>query len=147
MAAMKASASSSTLSEKTQGSWRPGPGTIYPLLKTMSREGLIEPLEGGGRDDSVAYSVTARGKVELDAMQREMVQRRSEGQAMMGLVGELFPPSHYTTFFTSHFRGQLELFADKVVQLPKPEEDLVLREVELILERQLAWIKQRLDQK
>jgi DNA-binding PadR family transcriptional regulator len=135
------------INEKTQGAWRPGPGTIYPLLKTMSKEGLIKPLGQGGREDSVAYSITAKGKGALDDMQREMVRRGSEGQAMMGLVGELFPPAHYTSFFTSHYRAEHALFAEKVVMLSRPERDLVLKEVELILERQLAWIKHQLQQK
>ena len=135
------------INERTNGAWRPGPGTVYPLLKTLSREGLIKPLHGGGREDSVAYSVTARGRSELDEMQREMVRHGSEGQAMMGLVGEIFPPAHYLTVFTSLFRGELELFADKVVQLPKAERDLVLKDVELVLERQLVWIRHQLEQK
>lgn len=135
------------INERTQGAWRPGPGTIYPLLKTMSRDDLIKPLDTGGREDSVAYSVTPKGKGELDEMQREMVRRGSEGQTMMGLVGELFPPAHFTTFFKSHFGGELELFAEKAAQLPKAERELVLKEVQLILERHLVWIKHQLEQK
>jgi DNA-binding PadR family transcriptional regulator len=133
--------------ERTQGSWRPGPGTVYPMLKTMAREGLIKALDRGGREDSVAYSVTAKGRSELDDMQREMVRRGSEGQAMMGLVGELFPPAHFTTFFKSHFGKELELFAEKAIQLPKDEQELLLKEVELVLERHLAWIRNQLAQK
>lgn len=135
------------INEKTKGAWRPGPGTIYPLLKIMAHQGLIKALEKGGREDSVAYSVTPKGKGELEEMQLEMTRRGSEGQAMMGLVGELFPPGHYVAFFTSHYRAEHELFADKVMELAQPERDSALREVEIILERQLAWIRLQLAQK
>lgn len=135
------------IDEKTEGTWRPGPGTIYPLLKSMSREGLIASLDHGGRQDSVAYSVTEKGKQELSDMQRRMLERGTEGQALMGLVGELFPPSHYAQFFIKHYKGEHKLFAEKVLELPPEERDATLKEVQSVLEKQLEWIRLQLPHK
>lgn len=134
------------INERTRGAWRPGPGTIYPMLKTMKREGLIRPLDAGGREDSVAYSITEKGKKELEGMQQAWLQRGTEGHAMIGLVGELFPPQHYVSFYTGHFPVELELFAQKVVQLPEPEREEALRQVEQVLQRQLDWIREQREQ-
>lgn len=42
------------------GGWRPSPGSIYPLLDEMTRDGLIQK-----RDDG-RYEITERGRGESD---------------------------------------------------------------------------------
>ena len=41
--------------ERSEGSWRPSPGLIYPLLGRLSRDGLIEEGEGG------KFNITSAG--------------------------------------------------------------------------------------
>lgn len=48
----------SALEERTEGAWRPSPGTIYPALAQLTDEGLIEPVEEGGK----VYRLTAAGR-------------------------------------------------------------------------------------
>jgi DNA-binding PadR family transcriptional regulator len=43
----------------SQGHWRPSPGSIYPLLESMSKEGTIKKLEDG------RYELTSTGKEEV----------------------------------------------------------------------------------
>jgi DNA-binding PadR family transcriptional regulator len=43
-----------------QGWWRPSPGSIYPLLKRMSDEGII------GRSSDDKYTLTEKGREELE---------------------------------------------------------------------------------
>jgi PadR family transcriptional regulator, regulatory protein PadR len=49
--------------EKRKGS-KPSPGTIYPVLKSLSEKGLIEEIDEGGREKR--YRITKAGKKELD---------------------------------------------------------------------------------
>lgn len=42
----------------TMGWWRPSPGSIYPLLEELSREGLVRRREDG------RYELTERGRQE-----------------------------------------------------------------------------------
>ncbi len=49
--------------EMTFGFWRPSPGSIYPLLKRMVAEGLLEAVEVDGRQ---AYRLTEKGRRELE---------------------------------------------------------------------------------
>ncbi len=43
----------------SQGWWRPSPGSVYPLLDTMTKEGSIKKREDG------KYEVTEQGKEEM----------------------------------------------------------------------------------
>jgi DNA-binding PadR family transcriptional regulator len=49
--------------EKRKGA-RPSPGTIYPVLKTLGKFGLIEEIKDSGKEKK--YRITAEGKKELD---------------------------------------------------------------------------------
>ena len=44
----------------TQGWWRPSPGSVYPLLDELQKDGNIKKLEDG------KYEITERGKQELE---------------------------------------------------------------------------------
>jgi DNA-binding PadR family transcriptional regulator len=43
----------------SQGWWRPSPGSVYPLLETMTKEGLLNKGEDG------RYELTEKGKEEV----------------------------------------------------------------------------------
>ena len=43
----------------SQGWWRPSPGSVYPLLDTMTKEGSIKKREDG------KYELTEQGKEEM----------------------------------------------------------------------------------
>jgi DNA-binding PadR family transcriptional regulator len=44
----------------TRGWWRPSPGSVYPLLETLTKEGLLLKKEEDGR-----YELTEKGKSEV----------------------------------------------------------------------------------
>lgn len=37
------------LADRSDGSWRPSPGSVYPVLKALSAEGLVHPEQEAGR--------------------------------------------------------------------------------------------------
>jgi DNA-binding PadR family transcriptional regulator len=45
----------------TQGWWRPSPGSVYPLLEELQKEGSINKREDG------RYELTSKGKQELES--------------------------------------------------------------------------------
>ena len=44
----------------SQGWWRPSPGSVYPLLEELQKDGCIRKLEDG------KYEITQRGKEEFE---------------------------------------------------------------------------------
>ena len=49
--------------QKRRGS-RPSPGTVYPVLKSLSGNGFIEEIKAGGKMKK--YRLTRKGKKELE---------------------------------------------------------------------------------
>ncbi|MEU8814006.1 PadR family transcriptional regulator [Actinoplanes sp. NPDC048796] len=52
------------LDSRTNGIWRPSPGSVYPTLQLLEDEGLIEAEANGGRK---SYHLTADGRPEAEA--------------------------------------------------------------------------------
>lgn len=54
----------SELSERTDGMWRPSPGSIYPTLNQLEDQDLVRADE---RDGKKVYSLTEEGRAEVEA--------------------------------------------------------------------------------
>ncbi len=49
----------SEIEERSGGTWKPSPGSVYPTLQLLADEGLIEAEESGGRK---TYALTEAGR-------------------------------------------------------------------------------------
>lgn len=52
------------IEQRSGGSWKPSPGSVYPTLQLLADEGLISVEESDGRK---TYSITDAGREEADA--------------------------------------------------------------------------------
>jgi DNA-binding PadR family transcriptional regulator len=51
------------LEDKTEGGWRPSPGSVYPMLQLLADEGLAGATE---RDGKRVYELTDAGRAEAE---------------------------------------------------------------------------------
>ena len=62
----------------TRGGWRPTPGSIYPLLKELSDQGIIKKREDG------RYELTQKGRSQSDVPLGPRSRRAPTMDEMMG---------------------------------------------------------------
>lgn len=65
------------IEERSGGTWKPSPGSVYPTLQLLADEGLIEATESNGRK---TYSLTDAGKKEADAGAEQSAPWESAGR-------------------------------------------------------------------
>ena len=51
------------LEERSDGTWRPSPGSVYPALQLLADEGLVR---GESREGSTVYELTDSGRKHLE---------------------------------------------------------------------------------
>ncbi len=66
------------IEERSGGSLKPSPGSVYPTLQLLTDEGLIEVEESGGRK---TYSLTEAGRAEADDTDRPWPDRTDAADA------------------------------------------------------------------
>jgi len=137
------------IESKTDGVWRPGAGSIYPILKELVTGGHIkaENPKKTGKPQRI-YHITPEGRALLQQSSEMLMKTGQNWGAMRSILVELVDPKNIPTMFThmtagqfTFLRGILESKKDKI---PRREIQFMLKEYALNLERQLAWTKQTL---
>jgi DNA-binding PadR family transcriptional regulator len=57
-----------TIEERSDGSWRPSPGSVYPVLSQLDDEGLVRAIE---RDGAKLFELTDAGRQYVDDTETE----------------------------------------------------------------------------
>jgi DNA-binding PadR family transcriptional regulator len=136
-----------TIEDKTEGAWRPGPGTVYPLLRSLVKEGLIDKAGSGEVGATVKYSVTKKGEQELAEMQRTLASAGKRERVMIRLFADLLPAEVWASAFVHRGREIFDVFQEKISQIPQPQREAMLREARMMLETNISWVDSQLRPK
>jgi DNA-binding PadR family transcriptional regulator len=130
---------------KTEGVWRPGPGSIYPILKDLVSKSFIRSVPAKKSKTQRVYHITPSGRRVLQQSTEGFSKAGKNWGAMRPIIIELVDPksipsmfTHMTTGQFAFLRGILETKKDK---LSRSEIQFMLREYALNLEKQLDWTK------
>ncbi|BDZ70849.1 PadR family transcriptional regulator [Methanobacterium petrolearium] len=77
------------ISERTGGGWTPSKGTLYPLLKQLDEEGLIE-VSSIGKRSKIIYDVTPQGKKLLFTLRKVNKESEQKFSKFRELFMEMF---------------------------------------------------------
>jgi DNA-binding PadR family transcriptional regulator len=132
------------IEDKTEGAWRPGPGTVYPLLRSLVKEGLLEKADSSEGGASVRYSVAKKGKQELEEMQRTLASAGKRERVMIRIFADLLPAEVWAMAFMNRGREIFDVFQEKISQIPQPQRDTMLREARMMFDTNISWVDSQL---
>ncbi|MDV3277391.1 MAG: PadR family transcriptional regulator [Nitrososphaerales archaeon] len=101
----------------SQGWWRPSPGSVYPMLESMAKEGLIkEAAEKAGEKKSAEkkYELTEAGSQETEWPSHF---RRSEPRTVEEVLTTMSSYVSYLEDLSGSQKAKLEQNADRIRQL------------------------------
>ena len=137
------------IESKTEGVWRPGAGSIYPILKELVMRGYIraESHKKTGKPQRI-YHITPEGRALLQQSGEMLLKTGQNWGAMRSIIIELVDPKNIPAMFTHMTAGQLAflrgILESKSDKIPRKEIQFMLKEYALNLERQLDWTKRML---
>jgi DNA-binding PadR family transcriptional regulator len=138
------------IDSKTEGGWRPGAGSLYPILKKLVSEGLIkaepEPSEEATRR---VYHITPKGVESLAHAKEMFTNFQQRFGSLRRLFIELIDPENLATFFVDgsnrQFQMAREMLESKVDKITVADLEYILKEYTLSLERQSNWAERMLS--
>lgn len=75
------------LTERSEGRWRPSPGSVYPILKRLAKDGLVQADETDGKK---TFSLTPAGRTLVEQQRDEWGQPWARASAENEDVTELW---------------------------------------------------------
>ena len=133
---------------KTDGAWRPGVGSVYPVLKRLLSNGYIETDRKGALDNRRVYSITPKGTEEMKERGEMFASSWQRWTAMRRLFYDMLDPAGFSSMFVEGSKKQFEMAKELLdarrEALSRNDMDFMLREYSLNLERQLDWTQNQL---
>jgi DNA-binding PadR family transcriptional regulator len=133
---------------KTDGAWRPGVGSVYPVLKRLLASGYIKADEKGSSENRRVYSITPKGADEMRERGDMFESSWQRWTAMRRLFFDMLDPAGFSGMFVEGSRKQFEMTKELMDarrdSMSRNDMDFMLREYSLSLERQLDWTQAQL---
>ena len=139
------------IDSKTEGAWKPGAGSLYPILKKLVSEDLIKADQTPSEEPTRrVYHITPKGREELVKSKQVFGSFQQRWGFLRKLFIELIDPEHLATFFVEgsnrQFQMAQELLESKADKIPENDIEYLLKEYALNLERQLNWTNRMISQ-
>ena len=138
------------IGNRTGGAWRPGAGSIYPILKKFCSDGYIkyDRTRRGLPTAQKVYQITEEGERHLTEFNEKFAEVGRNWGAMRRIILELIQPDQLDRFLVDGTRSQFEMwqeaFESKLDKLRPGESEYILKEYAITLERQLRWANEKL---
>ncbi|MDG6929017.1 MAG: helix-turn-helix transcriptional regulator [Nitrososphaerota archaeon] len=139
------------IESRTEGDWKPGAGSIYPILRKLVSEGYIEAEEArsGGTGQRV-YHITGRGLRHMKEAKESFLKAGKRWVSMRKIFMDLIGPEDVSSLVLEGSKRQFglarELFRSRSDQMDGTEVRYILQEYILNLEMQLEWARSVLKQ-
>src|SRR3989454_3215502 len=132
------------IDSKTEGAWRPGAGSLYPILKKLVSEGLIKvDPEPSAEATRRVYHITPKGVESLAHAKEMFTNFQQRFGSLRRLFIELIDPENLATFFVDgsnrQFQMAQEMLESKSDRISPADLEYILKEYTLNLERQMNW--------
>lgn len=103
----------------TFGWWRPSPGSVYPLLETLAKEGVIRRREDG------RYELTEKGKSEAGYLFGFRLPRIGEPRSVDEMLEEISSYVRYMEDLVTSDKKALEEYKEKIKEIANRMQKLV----------------------
>jgi len=138
------------IDSKTEGAWRPGAGSLYPILKKLVSEGLIKAdPEPSSEATRRVYQITPKGVESLAHAKEMFANFQQRFSSLRRLFIELIDPENLATFFVDgsnrQFQMAQEMLESKQNKISQADLDYILKEYTLNLEKQMTWANRMLN--
>ena len=138
------------IDSKTEGAWKPGAGSLYPILKKLGSEGLIRADSSSEEETRKVYQITPKGVEELARSKEIFASFQHRWGFLRKIFIELIDPEHLADFFVEgsnrQFQMAQELLESKAEKVPESDVEYMLKQYALNLERQLSWANRMISE-
>ena len=128
----------------TDGSWKPGSSSVYPLLISMENKGLIKVVENGKRKRK-KYTITQKGRDELHSIKKRYDEISIERwHTVRGIIMEILSPSSLAKMLNETIEMQTKSWKRILDsnEISKEDKIFLMKQNLLLLNRHMKWLEE-----
>jgi len=137
-----------SIEDKTHGAWRPGPGSVYPILRELVSEGYIraKATRTSGR---TVYEITKKGSEHLGEVSRIVTEAAERFQDIKRIFYDLAEPDALAAMCLRAIRTNAQILHELVESKP-PKINIMatkalLSELRSTLKQEQGWVDRDLS--
>jgi len=137
-----------SIEDKTHGAWRPGPGSVYPILRELVSGGDIraKATRASGR---TVYEITKKGSEHLGEVSGIVTEAAERFQDIKRIFYDLAEPDALAAICLKAVRTNAQILHELVESKP-PKIDIkatkeLLRELRSTLKQEQVWVDRDLS--
>ncbi len=134
------------IEEKTGGAWRPGAGSIYPILDQLKQLGYIKMVGEMPSRGQKIYGITEKGAEKIGDVKLMFERAASKWQALRPLMLDIAEPKALGEMMIQttkmHFQGWRQMMDSE--KMSRAEKASFLKELQLNLQREFPWIEEKI---
>ncbi len=127
------------LYERSKKTWKPSPGSIYPLLSSMEEAGLIEIVEEHGR--SKVYGLTDKGDEKIKHSFKKKGRLHERANLGPRLWHQLLTPSDQIRFHAGGLEAHIATLFESIDTLNQTQKNNLL----CIIDKNIEALKELRD--
>lgn len=134
---------------KTHGAWRPGPGSVYPILKELVSEGYLREAKVTKTSGRTVYEITERGGERMGEVSRIVTEAAERFQDLRRIFYDLAEPDMLAAICLKAIRANSQILRELVESRP-PKIDsraikALLEDFRSTLRQEQAWVNRDLS--
>jgi DNA-binding PadR family transcriptional regulator len=137
-----------SIEDKTHGAWRPGPGSVYPILRELVSEGYIRAKASRALGRTV-YEITEKGSVRLSEASSIVTEAAERFQDIKRIFFDLAEPQALASICLKAVKTNAQMLHELVDSRPPKidirEKKVLLNDIKSVLEQERAWVDRELS--
>ncbi|MCL4435327.1 MAG: PadR family transcriptional regulator [Thaumarchaeota archaeon] len=135
------------IEEKTGGAWRPGAGSIYPILDQLKELGYIRMVGEIPSRGQKIYGITDKGVKKVSDVKSMFEKAASKWQALRPLMLDIADPKALGEMMVQSTKMHFQVWKQimDTEKMSKAEKASFLRELQLNLQREILWIDKKIE--
>ena len=138
-----------SIEEKSRGAWRPGPGSVYPILRELVSEGYLREVKPTKTSGRTVYEITEKGSERLGEVSRIITEAAEKLQDMKQILYDFAEPNSLAAMCLKGVRMNAQmlrkLVESKQSKMSPREKEALLMDLRNTLRQEKAWVDRRLS--
>jgi len=136
-----------SIEDRTHGAWRPGPGSVYPILRELVSEGYLRETKATRTSGRTVYEITEKGSERLGEVSMIITEAAERFQDIKRIFYDLAEPNALAAICMKAVKTNAQILKQLIESRPPKIKatKALLMDLRSTLRQEQAWVDRELS--